>query len=57
MDCAQHNHEETVVTDVALLARFASLHESTEFNAIRNKNKDFIMFSSFTIAVLSVGSL
>lgn len=51
--CSQCNHEDKVINDMALL-RLTYLHDYTEFNDIKNKNKDFIMFSG---CVLSVGSL
>lgn len=40
---------------MALPARFAYLHEGIECNDITNKNKDFIVFSSFTVALLPAG--
>lgn len=52
--CSQCNHEDKVINDMALLVRLTYLHDYTEFNDIKNKNKDFIMFSG---CVLSVGSL
>lgn len=55
--CSQHNHEDKVINDMALLVRLTYLHAYTEFNDIKNKNKDIIMSSSFTIVVLSVESL
>lgn len=45
---SQHNHEDKVINGVALPARLANLHEYIELNDIKNKNKDFIMFSGFT---------
>lgn len=53
MDCTQCNHEDTVISDVALLVRFANLHDYLELK----KNKDVIMLSRFTTALLSVESL
>lgn len=57
MDCTQCNHEDTVINDVALLVRFANSHDYLEFNDITKKNKDVSRLSSFTTALLSVGSL
>lgn len=52
---SQHNHEDKVINDVALLARLANLHEYIEFNDIKNKNKDSIMFSGFTVWCFLLG--
>ena len=40
---------------MALLGRLANLHEYTDFNDRKNKDKDFIMFSSFTVWCFLLG--
>lgn len=42
--CSQHNHEDKVIKDMALLVRLAYVHDYTELNDIKKKTKTLLCF-------------
>lgn len=44
MGCTQHHHEDAVISEVALLARFAYLHDYIEVNDIKNQRLYYVFY-------------